>query len=214
MLRLRECRDAAGPCRRAGVIKGIHHCAFRCRDSEATRAFYEDFLGCPLVAALPITRTMTGRPVRLLHTYYRLGGGAYVAFFEDPDRPFEFKDQHDCDLHISFDVDEPTLLRLRDRARENGMECRGVSDHGFIRSIYLRDPNGYVVELVVRTDRHDIMMNPSRNGARSVLAEWQKLKVAPCANPAGVSACANPAAATQTARSEPGTPLRSPFRPH
>ena len=160
------------------MIEGLHHCAFRCRDSEATRAFYEDFLGCTLLAALPGSRTVTGRPVRLLHTYYRLGRGSYVAFFEDPDRPFEFKQQHDFDLHISFDVDEATLVRMRDLASARAMECRGIADHGFIRSIYLRDPNGYVVELAVRTDRHDLLLNPARNGARAVRAEWQESKVA------------------------------------
>ena len=30
------------------MIKGLHHNAYRCRDSEETRAFYEDFLGLPL----------------------------------------------------------------------------------------------------------------------------------------------------------------------
>ena len=53
-----------------------------------------------------------------------------------------------------------------------------LADHGFIRSIYLRDPNGYVVELAARTDRHDIVLNPRRNGARAVLAEWQRDKLA------------------------------------
>ena len=27
------------------MIKGLHHNAYRCRDSEETRRFYEDFLG-------------------------------------------------------------------------------------------------------------------------------------------------------------------------
>ena len=31
------------------MIKGLHHNAYRCRDSEETRRFYEDFLGLPLV---------------------------------------------------------------------------------------------------------------------------------------------------------------------
>ncbi len=30
------------------MIKGLHHNAYRCRDSEETRRFYEDFLGLPL----------------------------------------------------------------------------------------------------------------------------------------------------------------------
>ena len=31
------------------MIKGLHHNAYRCRDSEETREFYEDFLGLPHV---------------------------------------------------------------------------------------------------------------------------------------------------------------------
>lgn len=163
----------------SSVIRGFHHSAFRCRDSEETRAFYEDFLGCPLVAALPMTRSVTGRPVCVLHTYFEVGRGTYIAFFEDRDRPFDFKDQHDFDLHISFEVDEESLARVQKEARSRGMECRGIADHGFIRAIYLRDPNGYVVELAARTDRHDLLLNPRRSGAHAVLAEWQSRKPDP-----------------------------------
>ena len=43
------------------MIKGLHHNAYRCRDSEETRKFYEDFLGLPLVNAFKIETTQTGR---------------------------------------------------------------------------------------------------------------------------------------------------------
>ena len=43
------------------MIKCLHHAAFRCRNSEETRAFYEDFLGLPLAGALEIKETKTGR---------------------------------------------------------------------------------------------------------------------------------------------------------
>ena len=36
------------------MIKGLHHNAYRCRDSEKTRGFYEDFLGLRLVSAFEI----------------------------------------------------------------------------------------------------------------------------------------------------------------
>ena len=36
------------------MIKGLHHNAYRCRDTEETRHFYEDFLGLPLIEALQI----------------------------------------------------------------------------------------------------------------------------------------------------------------
>ena len=33
-------------------IKNVHHVAFRCRDAEQTRWFYEDVLGLKLAAAM------------------------------------------------------------------------------------------------------------------------------------------------------------------
>ena len=36
------------------MIKGLHHNAYRCRDSEETRKFYEDFLGTPLAGTLSL----------------------------------------------------------------------------------------------------------------------------------------------------------------
>ena len=34
------------------MIHGLHHNAYRCRDSEQTRRFYEGFLGLPLAGTL------------------------------------------------------------------------------------------------------------------------------------------------------------------
>ena len=160
------------------MIKGLHHNAYRCRDSEQTREFYEDFLGLPLTGALRIRESMTGRNTDVLHSFFQLGDGSYLAFFEAPDRPFDFKNQHDYDLHIALEVDADTLKRFFDRAKAEGREVRGVSDHRFIHSIYLRDPNGYVIELTAKEPDHDEAMDPSRNNARQILDEWQKDKVA------------------------------------
>ena len=85
------------------MIKGLHHNAYRCRDSEQTRNFYEGFLGLPLSGSLEIRETKTGRTTAVLHTFYRLDDGSFLAFFEAPDMPFEWKAQHDYDLHIPRD---------------------------------------------------------------------------------------------------------------
>ena len=61
--------------------------------------------------------------------------------------PFEFKDQHDFDLHIALEVSMDTLQTMFSKGKAAGMQVRGVSDHHFIQSIYFRDPNGYVIEL-------------------------------------------------------------------
>ena len=159
-------------------IRGLHHNAYRCRDSEETRRFYEDFLGLPLVATLRLQETKTGRAVDALHTFYALGDGSCLAFFEVPDMPFEFKKQHDFDLHIALEVGRDTLERMFEKGKAQGIETRGVSDHGFIDSIYFRDPNGYVVELCTKRENHDTMMDPQRNGAREKLDRWTAAKAA------------------------------------
>ena len=158
------------------MIKGLHHNAYRCRDSAETRRFYEDFLGLPLAGALEIKQTKSGRETNTLHTFYRLGDGSFLAFFEAPDMPFEFKAQHDFDLHIALEVERRVLDEMFARGKAEGRETRGVSDHGFIQSIYFRDPNGYVIELTSKQPGHDDAMDPARNGARAILDRWQSEK--------------------------------------
>ena len=48
------------------MIRGLHHNAYRCRDSEETRAFYEDFLGLRMVSAFEINED------RALHTFFEM----------------------------------------------------------------------------------------------------------------------------------------------
>jgi catechol 2,3-dioxygenase-like lactoylglutathione lyase family enzyme len=160
------------------AIRGFHHVAYRCRDSEETRAFYEDFLGLELAEVIAIGKTQTGREAKVLHSFFRLADGSFLAFFEVPDSPFDFRTQHDFDLHLAMEVSNETLEAMLARGRAAGIETRGPSDHGVIRSIYFRDPNGYVIELTAKTPSHDEAMDPARNGARERLAAWQKAKQA------------------------------------
>jgi catechol 2,3-dioxygenase-like lactoylglutathione lyase family enzyme len=158
------------------MIRKLHHNAYRCRDSEETRRFYEDFLGLPLSGTLEIKETKSGRATETLHTFYRLDDGSYLAFFEAPDMPFEFKAQHDFDLHIALEVEPAALPDMMAKGKSQGIDTRGVSDHGFIDSIYFRDPNGYVIELCAKRQNHDTMMNPAANGAREKLQRWSRAK--------------------------------------
>jgi catechol 2,3-dioxygenase-like lactoylglutathione lyase family enzyme len=158
------------------MIHGLHHNAYRCRDSEETRRFYEDFLGLPLAGSLAIGETKTGRKTAVLHTFYEMDNGSYLAFFEDPGTPFDFKEQRDFDLHIALEVEHAVLEPMLEKGRAAGIESRGIADHRFIHSIYFRDPNGYVIELTARMPNHDAEMNPATNGAREILDRWQANK--------------------------------------
>jgi catechol 2,3-dioxygenase-like lactoylglutathione lyase family enzyme len=158
------------------MIKGLHHNAYRCRDSEETRKFYEGFLGLPLVATLEIGETKSGRKTQTLHTFYRMDDGSHLAFFEAPDMPFDFKQQHDYDMHIAVEVDYATLQPMMEKGKKAGIETRGISDHDFIHSIYFRDPNGYVIELTAKLPHHNTATDPKANDARAKLDRWQAEK--------------------------------------
>ena len=158
------------------MIKGLHHNAYRCRDTEETRKFYEDFLELPLMEALKIGETKTGREANVLHTFYQMDDGSCLAFFEAPDEPFEFKDQNDFDLHIALTVAQDKLEPMLAKGKAAGIESRGVADHGFVHSIYFRDPNGYVIELCApQKSTAPEFFNPA--DARTHITEWQQSKV-------------------------------------
>jgi catechol 2,3-dioxygenase-like lactoylglutathione lyase family enzyme len=154
------------------MIKGLHHNAYRCRDSEETRGFYEDFLGLRFVSALEIS---SGQG---LHSFFEMADGSCLAFFEVPGRPFDFKLQDTLDLHIALGVEPDVFDHMLDKARAEGVEVRGPVDHGFVRSIYMRDPNGYVIELTASTGVQQEIMDPDVSRPHEVLARWQAAKTA------------------------------------
>ena len=145
-------------------IQGLHHNAYRCRDSEETRVFYEEFLGLPLLSAFEIDEG------RALHTFFQMADGSCLAFFEAPGKPFEFKRQDTLDLHIALAVDNDVFEAMLGKAQAEGKEVRGPVDHGFVRSVYFRDPNGYVIELTASTGVHQEMMDPALSKPHDALA--------------------------------------------
>lgn len=157
-------------------IKGLHHSANRCRDAEETRAFYEDFLGLPLACSLRRDRTEAGVETPLLHIFFQMRDGSYLAFFELPEVDFEFTEQDPSDLHIALEVGALAMKAIQIKAKAVGLEFHGPAELEALTSIYFRDPNGYVVELTTKKDEHDEVMDPERNDARGILDAWQAEK--------------------------------------
>jgi catechol 2,3-dioxygenase-like lactoylglutathione lyase family enzyme len=149
------------------MIKGLHHNVYRCRDSEETRVFYEDFLGLRFVSAFEIDGG------RGLHTFFEMDDGSCLAFFEVPGLPFEFKDQNVLDLHIALGVEPHIFDRMLQKGQAEGREVRGPVDHDFVRSLYFRDPSGYVIELTAPTGTHSEIMDPAVSKPHEVLAQWR-----------------------------------------
>jgi catechol 2,3-dioxygenase-like lactoylglutathione lyase family enzyme len=153
------------------MIKKLHHAAYRCKNSEETRKFYENFLGLKLVNAFEINETQTGRKTSVLHSFYEMDDNSCIAFFEVPGQPFVFKDQHDFDLHIALEVSYENLIKMFEKGKKEKIDTRGISDHGFISSIYFRDPNGYVVELTAKKTSYKGI---SDSNARKNLQKWNE----------------------------------------
>ena len=65
---------------------------------------------------------------------------------------------------------------MLEKARAEGREVRGPMDPGVGYSVYFRDPNGYIIELVNKKQAHDELMDPNKNGAREKLDRWQREK--------------------------------------
>ena len=156
------------------MIEKLHHAAYRCENSEETRKFYEDFLGLPLVHAFEINQTKTGRKTSVLHTFYRMDDDSHLAFFEAPDQPFNFINQHDFDLHIALEVTKSILTEMFEKGKKNNIETRGISDHGFISSIYFRDPNGYVVELTTKNTDKTVNKDAFKQNPHKILEDWMR----------------------------------------
>ena len=154
-------------------IKKLHHSAYRCKDTHETKEFYVNFLGLKFTKAFIIETTKTNRKTIVLHSFYSLKDSSAIAFFEDPSSPFKFKKQRDFDLHIAFEVSLKDLKSYYEKGIRFGIETRGIIDHGFIKSIYFRDPNGYVIELTTPSNKSS---KQSEKDLKKVLEKWDSIK--------------------------------------
>jgi catechol 2,3-dioxygenase-like lactoylglutathione lyase family enzyme len=133
------------------AVLGLHHFAWRCRNAEETRHFYEDILGLPLTHVIRLDRVpSTGEHCPYVHLFFELADGSNIAFFDLGDNTAALPSPNTPAWvnHIAFRVaslDE--LETMKQRLVENGIEVLGVTDHHFVRSIYFFDPNGLRVEL-------------------------------------------------------------------
>lgn len=160
----------------APKVLGVHHTAFRCRDAEETRRFYQDILGLRTRAAYRMEEDpTTGQPSPFLHIFFEFADGNYLAFFDAPDSatPDHFAVHHPFDLHYAMELaDDAEMAAFQARLETHGVPVMGPIDHGFVRSIYFHDPNGLVMEFTCKDAKHDALMDTEEEAAPAVLARW------------------------------------------
>ncbi|MBL8549064.1 MAG: VOC family protein [Hyphomonadaceae bacterium] len=130
----------------------LHHTAYVTKDMEATRKFYEEVIGLPLLATWCEKDMLFGAERTYCHCFFGLGDDSALAFFQfasDADQQqfgpqMPFTPFH----HIALHVDKDAQQEIEARIKAAGYTEPGhfVLEHGYCRSVYVTDPNGMIVE--------------------------------------------------------------------
>ncbi len=156
----------------------LHHNAFVTEDQEATRAFYEGLIGLPLVATWAEVDELFGKERTYCHTFYGLGDGSALAFFQfaDPDdqKLFGPKMPKSPFSHIALKVSAEVQQQIADRldAAKWDPDETYVLEHGYCRSLYTRDPNGLLLEFTLDSDDVEAINAARLRSARDDLKRW------------------------------------------
>lgn len=160
-------------------IQQLHHYAYRARDAEETRHFYEDILGLPLYHIIQSDVVpSTGEYCPYTHFFFRLQDGSFIAFFDlgDDQAAEPSPNTPKWVNHISFRVDSMQALKdMKVRLEAHGVEVLGITDHHIFHSIYFFDPNGIRLELTAQLADEFQMLEESKT-AHARLAEWDARK--------------------------------------
>jgi len=157
--------------------KRLHHTARVVRDQEATRKFYEDVLGMPLV----VTWTEVGEfaevpneKVNYCHTFYALADGGALAFFQfaKPEIYEMYKAHVESGFnHIALAVSREAQDELQARMEAAGYSVR-VIDHGYCRSIYTSDPDQLTLEFASDPSNAARIAEAQGKSAHATLKRW------------------------------------------
>ncbi|MES2537135.1 MAG: VOC family protein [Pseudomonadota bacterium] len=161
-------------------IHGLHHWAYRCRDAEETRHFYEDIMGLPLTHFIRAdVIPSTGEYCPYVHLFFEMTDGSSIAFFDLGDNVAAEPSPNTprwCN-HMALRVGSVQDVKLAmQRLMDAGVEVLGPVDHdGFVTSIYFFDPNGARMELTAPTSSPQELA-AFRSDARAACDAWTQEK--------------------------------------
>lgn len=123
--------------------KGTNHPALFGLSYEKTVDFYTRVLGMRLVLEQPNLDDAES-----VHLFFETGPGQFIAYFvPKPGKEVEGRVQSGALAHIALNLDSD-LDDAMEMLNAEGVRFNGPVDRGYERSIYFRDPNGVVIELL------------------------------------------------------------------
>ncbi|MGH6989450.1 MAG: VOC family protein [Stellaceae bacterium] len=156
----------------------LHHHAYAVRDQEANRHFIEDILGIPMIATWCERNfnKAVGREVDYCHTFFGIGNGGALAFFQYADEEVWEKSKAifpeiPGSWHISFKVTQPAFDEIAARLKAADISFR-TTDHGYCLSLYVSSPDKLPLEFTVDPPNADDIDRMRRADAHSELKRW------------------------------------------
>jgi len=134
------------------TVRGVDHAAFPTFDPKATIRFYRDVLGFPVVHATCALGWGPEQHPDFIHFFFDIGQGDRIAFFyyfgvekyEDTAVPELIKRARHLAIHVDTEDD---LAEYRRRLDTSAWPCELQVRHETVESIYVTDPNGYLIEV-------------------------------------------------------------------
>ena len=126
-------------------LRGLHHVTAICRDADRTIAFYRDLMGLAIVHDGPSDDDPDSRHVWFGAQDGR--AGMLVSLMTYPELPKGVVGVGSTH-HFAFRVSSEDELDGWKRYLESrGVPCTPVLDREHFKSVYLRDPDGHIVEI-------------------------------------------------------------------
>jgi glyoxylase I family protein len=126
-------------------IAGLHHLTLLCADVERSASFYRNVLGMRLVK-----QTVNEDDQRARHLFFgdeEGRPGSLITCLEYPELQ-EGVVGRGSTHHFALAVEsEEELLAWHEYMQGRGIPCTEVLDRVYFKSLYLRDPDGHIVEL-------------------------------------------------------------------
>jgi catechol 2,3-dioxygenase-like lactoylglutathione lyase family enzyme len=161
-----------------GLPGRLHHTAYVTKDMEATRKFYEDVIGLPLLATWCEKDELFGAERTYCHCFFGLGDHSALAFFQfaSPEDQAQFGPQMPFTPfhHVALHVDKDTQKDIEARIKAAGYKEpeHFVLEHGYCRSVYVTDPNGMIVEFCCDEPKALKRDDERRAKAHAELKRW------------------------------------------
>jgi catechol 2,3-dioxygenase-like lactoylglutathione lyase family enzyme len=145
---------------------------------EKTRKFYEEVIGLPLVATWSESDKLFGKVRTYCHCFFGLADGGALAFFQfadkSDDKKFSPPIAETPFHHIALKVDKETQEAIEKRIKTAGYKDPDtyVLEHGYCRSVYIKDPNGMLLEFTLDASHADQIAKDRKADAHATLTRW------------------------------------------